>query len=259
MSKQQFHIRCAPGDVGNYVFLPGDPGRVPNIASYLKDAVPIAKNREFTTYTGDLDGVKVSVTSTGIGGPSASIAMEELTALGAHTFLRIGTCGGMQPDLKPGTLILPTGAIRMEGTSQEYLPLAFPAVPDFSLLEQLVHAAEVKSYPYRTGVVQCKDSFYGQHAPETMPIHRALTDNWEAWKAGGALGSEMESAALFITAAARRLRCATVLQMIWNQERTAVTRDVDQADDDMTHAIAVAVDAMRAVIAKDQSGNPAAH
>ena len=147
----------------------------------------------------------------------------------------------------------------MEGTSQEYLPLAFPAVPDFSLLEQLVHAAEVKSYPYRTGVVQCKDSFYGQHAPETMPIHRTLTDNWEAWKAGGALGSEMESAALFITAASRRLRCATVLQMIWNQERTAVTRDVDQADDDMSHAIAVAVDAMRAVIAKDQSGNPAAH
>lgn len=259
MSKQQFHIRCAPGEVGNYVFLPGDPGRVPKIASYLKDAVPIAQNREFTTYTGDLDGVKVSVTSTGIGGPSASIAMEELAALGAHTFLRIGTCGGMQPDLKPGTLILPTGAIRMEGTSQEYLPLAFPAVPDFSLLEQLVHAAEVKSYPYRTGVVQCKDSFYGQHAPETMPIHRTLTDNWEAWKAGGALGSEMESAALFITAAARRLRCATVLQMIWNQERTAVTRDVDQADDDMTHAIAVAVDAMRAVIAKDQSGNPAVH
>ncbi|MFR3799790.1 nucleoside phosphorylase [Ruminococcus sp.] len=255
MSKQQFHIRCAPGEVGNYVF----PAirDASKIASYLKDAVPIARTVN-SPYTGDLDGVKAA-SPPPASAAFASIAMEELAALGAHTFLRIGTCGGMQPDLKPGTLILPTGAIRMEGTSQEYLPLAFPAVPDFSLLEQLVHAAEVKSYPYRTGVVQCKDSFYGQHAPETMPIHRTLTDNWEAWKAGGALGSEMESAALFITAAARRLRCATVLQMIWNQERTAVTRDVDQADDDMTHAIAVAVDAMRAVIAKDQSRNPAAH
>lgn len=251
MPDRQFHIRCAAGEVGEYAFLPGDPGRVPLIAAYLTDAKLIAQNREFTTYTGKLGDTRVSVTSTGIGGPSAAIAMEELAALGTHTFLRIGTCGGMQPDLSAGTLILPTGAIRMEGTTQEYLPLAFPAVPDFALLSHLAKAAQELGYPYQTGVVHCKDSFYGQHAPETMPIRQTLQQNWQAWKSAGALGSEMESAALFIVAAARHLRCATILQMIWNQEQERVTRDPDQARDDMTHAIQTAVQAMSNVIQAD--------
>lgn len=255
MTEQQFHIHCTPGEVGKYVFLPGDPGRVSVIAAYLDHAVLVAQNREFTTYTGTLEGVPVSVTSTGIGGPSAAIAMEELTAVGAHTFVRIGTCGGMQPDLCPGTLILPTGAIRMEGTTQEYLPLAFPAVPNFELLRTLSDAAAYYGYPYRTGIVQCKDSFYGQHSPETIPIAKTLLENWNAWKAGGALGSEMESAALFITAAVRHVRCATVLQMLWNQEREAVVRDNAHAADDMTHAIEVAVHAMRTAILQDQKND----
>ncbi len=252
MSDCQFHIHCAPGEVGEYAFLPGDPGRVPLIASYLHDAKPVAQNREYTTYTGVLSGVPVSVTSTGIGGPSAAIAMEELAALGTHTFIRIGTCGGMQPDLKPGTLILPTGAIRMEGTTHEYLPAAFPAVPDFDLLSQLVVAAEDYGFNYRTGVVHCKDSFYGQHIPSSMPIGNALIEHWNAWKAAGTLGSEMESAALFIVAAARHLRCATVLQTIWNQERSKVTQDPSQAHDDMTDAILTAICAMGCVIEIDR-------
>ena len=179
MSERQFHIQCTAEDIGKYVFLPGDPGRTEWIASYLEHPVKTAQNREFTTWTGTLDGTKVSVTSTGIGGPSAAIAMEELAALGAHTFLRIGTCGGMQPELIPGTLIIPTGAIRMEGTSQEYVPLAFPAVPDFGLTQHLVCAAQELAYDYRTGVVQCKDSFYGQHSPETMPAAQTLLQNWQ--------------------------------------------------------------------------------
>ena len=117
-AESMFHLHCQKGSVGRYVFLPGDPGRVPKIATYLEQAQLTAQNREFTTYTGFLDGVPVSVTSTGIGGPSAAIAMEELVQCGADTFLRIGTCGGMQPHLVPGTLILPTGAVRMEGTTQ---------------------------------------------------------------------------------------------------------------------------------------------
>ena len=245
MSERQFHIQCTAEDIGKYVFLPGDPGRTEWIASYLEHPVKTAQNREFTTWTGTLDGTKVSVTSTGIGGPSAAIAMEELAALGAHTFLRIGTCGGMQPELIPGTLIIPTGAIRMEGTSQEYAPLAFPAVPDFGLTQHLVCAAQELAYDYRTGVVQCKDSFYGQHSPETMPAAQTLLQNWQAWKAAGALASEMESAALFIVAATRRVKCATILQMLWNQERQAVVRDNAHAAGDMTHAIEVAVSAMR--------------
>ena len=254
MSERQFHIQCAAGEVGQYVFLPGDPGRTQIIASYLTDAKKIAQSREFTTYTGYLERTKVSVTSTGIGGPSAAIAMEELIALGAHTFLRIGTCGGMQPQIVPGTLIIPTGAIRMEGTTQEYLPPAFPAVPDFSLMQKLVCAAQTFAYPYCTGVVQCKDSFYGQHAPESMPIRQTLLENWRAWKDAGALASEMESAALFIVAAVRRVRCATVLQMLWNQERQAVTRDAAHAEGDMTHAIEIAVHAMKTAIRENQKG-----
>lgn len=252
MAERQFHIQCTAEDIGHYVFLPGDPDRVPWIASYLENAQKVAHSREFTTYTGTLDGTRVSVTSTGIGGPSAAIAMEELVALGAHTFLRIGTCGGMQPELVPGALIIPTGAIRMEGTSQEYMPLAFPAVPDFGLTEHLVCAARAAAYDYHTGVVQCKDSFYGQHSPETMPVAPTLLQNWQAWKAAGTLASEMESAALFTVAAARRVRCATILQMLWNQERQAVVRDKEHAASDMTHAIEVAVAAMRAVIRENK-------
>lgn len=252
MAERQFHIQCTAEDIGHYVFLPGDPNRVPWIASYLENAQKVAQSREFTTYTGTLDGTRVSVTSTGIGGPSAAIAMEELTALGAHTFLRIGTCGGMQPELVPGALIIPTGAIRMEGTSQEYMPLAFPAVPDFGLTEHLVCAARAAAYDYHTGVVQCKDSFYGQHSPETMPVAPTLLQNWQAWKAAGTLASEMESAALFTVAAARHVRCATILQMLWNQERQAVIRDKEHAASDMTHAIEVAVAAMRAVIRENK-------
>ena len=249
MAERQFHIQCTAEDIGHYVFLPGDPDRVPWIASYLENAQKVAQSREFTTYTGTLDGTRISVTSTGIGGPSAAIAMEELAALGAHTFLRIGTCGGMQPELVPGALIVPTGAIRMEGTSQEYMPLAFPAVPDFGLTEHLVCAARAAAYDYHTGVVQCKDSFYGQHSPETMPVAPTLLQNWQAWKAAG---TEMESAALFTVAAARHVRCATILQMLWNQERQAVVRDKEHAASDMTHAIEVAVAAMRAVIRENK-------
>ena len=252
MAERQFHIQCTAEDIGHYVFLPGDPDRVPWIASYLENAQKVAQSREFTTYTGTLDGTRVSVTSTGIGGPSAAIAMEELVALGAHTFLRIGTCGGMQPELVPGALIIPTGAIRMEGTSQEYMPLAFPAVPDFGLTEHLVCAARAAAYDYHTGVVQCKDSFYGQHSPETMPVAPTLLQNWQAWKAAGTLAAEMESAALFTVAAARHVRCATILQMLWNQERQAVVRDKEHAASDMTHAIKVAVAAMRAVIRENK-------
>ena len=178
MEDRQFHINCAAGEIGKYVLLTGDPDRVPEIAAHLEHSRKVAQKREFTTYTGALECVPVSVISTGIGGPSAVIAMEECVALCAHTMIRIGTCGGMQPELIPGTLILPTGAIRMEGTTREYLPLEFPAVPDFDLLCSLTAAAAERGCRYRTGVVQCKDSFYGQHSPQTMPVRQKLLDSY---------------------------------------------------------------------------------
>ena len=248
----QFHIHCKAGDVGRYVFLPGDPGRCEAIASYFDNPVHIGMNREYNIYTGTLLGETVSVCSTGIGGPSASIAMEELHNIGADTFIRVGTCGGIDMEVLPGDVVVATGAIRFEHTSLEYAPIEFPAVPDFEITAALKAASEDLGYRTHTGVVQCKDSFYGQHSPERMPIANRLTDDWHAWKAAGVLASEMESAALFVVAAALHVRCATVLNMIWNQERERQYGIAPPPDLDMHAAIRVAVAAMRTVIQKDE-------
>ena len=194
----QYHIQLGKGDVGRYVLLPGDPKRCEKIAAHFDNPVKMADSREYVTYTGYLEGEKVSVTSTGIGGASASIAMEELVKIGADTFIRVGTCGGMQIPVKSGDLVIATGAIRMEGTSREYAPIEYPAVADFHMVRALVQAAEKEKYPYHVGVVQCKDAFYGQHEPETKPVSYELLNKWEAWKRLGCLASEMESAALFV-------------------------------------------------------------
>ena len=249
----QFHIRCKEGDVGGYCILPGDPGRCEVIAAQFDDARLVSQNREYTVYTGVLLGEKVSVCSTGIGGPSAAIAMEELIHIGAHTFVRVGTCGGMSAKVRAGDVVIATGAIRMEGTSREYAPIEFPAVPDFSVLCALVQAAEGLQYPYHAGVVQCKDSFYGQHSPETMPVAAVLQYKWEAWKRLGALASEMESAALFTVAAARDVRCGAVFSALWNQEREKAGLDQDEVFD-TARAITVGVEALKLLIAEDRAG-----
>ena len=138
----QYHIQLGKGDVGRYVLLPGDPKRCEKIAAHFDNPVKMADSREYVTYTGYLEGEKVSVTSTGIGGASASIAMEELVKIGADTFIRVGTCGGMQIPVKSGDLVIATGAIRMEGTSREYAPIEYPAVADFHMVQALVQAAK---------------------------------------------------------------------------------------------------------------------
>lgn len=250
---KQFHIQCAPGDVGRYCILPGDPGRVPAIAALFDDAHPVARNREFTTYTGMLLGEKVSVCSTGIGGPSASIAMEELVKCGADTFLRSGTCGGIDTAVKAGDLVVATGAVRYEHTSREYAPIEFPAVPDFEVTNCLVAAAESLGYPCHTGVVQCKDSFYGQHSPEKSPVWYELQDKWDSWKRLGVKASEMESAALFVVAAALHVRCGSCFLAIWNQEREKAGLDQDMTVD-TTASVKVAVEALKLLIEKDRSG-----
>ena len=246
-----FHLQCDPKKIARYVLLPGDPGRVPKIAAYLEQAALVSQNREFTIYSGLLDGVPVSVASTGIGGASAAIAMEELVQCGADTFLRVGTCGGMQPELSPGTLILPNGAVRMEGTSREYMPIAFPAVPDFSLLQHLAAAADSLQYTYQIGVVQCKDSFYGQHAPQTKPVGYELLNKWNAWVQCGCLASEMESAALFVVASYRKVRIGTVLLTMANQERAKKGLD-NPVVHDTEAPIRTAVEALRILIRKER-------
>ena len=250
-ASKQYHIQVGKGDVGRYVILPGDPKRCAKIAKYFDNAELVADSREYVTYTGYLDGVKVSVTSTGIGGPSASIAVEELVKAGADTFVRIGTCGGMQLEVKSSDVVIATGAVRMEGTSKEYAPIEYPAVADLQVANALVEAAKMKNAPYNVGVVQCKDAFYGQHSPETMPVSYELMNKWEAWKRMGCLASEMESAALFIVASHLRVRAGSCFLVMANQERDALGLE-NPVSHDTDLAIQVAVQAIRNLIKADK-------
>ena len=248
--EKQYHIHCEEGDVGRYVILPGDPGRCEKIAALFDDARFVAQNREYTVYTGTLLGEKVSVCSTGIGGPSASIAMEELAAIGADTFIRVGTCGGIAMDVLPGDVVVATGAIRYEHTSLEYAPIEFPAVPDFDVTAALKAASESLGYRTHTGVVQCKDSFYGQHSPEKSPVYYDLLQKWESWKRLGVKASEMESAALFVVAAALGVRCGSCFHAVWNQEREKAGLAMPMTED-TTGAVKVGIEAMKRIIAAD--------
>ena len=227
--ERQYHIQVAKGEVGRYVLLPGDPKRCAKIAQYFDDPVLVADNREYVTITGTVDGVRLSVTSTGIGGPSAAIALEELANCGADTFIRVGTCGGMQEEVLSGDLVIASGAIRMDGASREYAPIEYPAVSDHTVLRALEDAA------YHIGVVHCKDAFYGQHNPELLPNSAVLLQNWDAYLKMGCLASEMESATLFIVGGYRKVRTGTVLLTMANQTRAKkglsnpIVHDTDSA------------------------------
>lgn len=248
---KQFHIRCVEGDVGRYCFLPGDPGRCEQIASYFDDPVHIGMNREYNIYTGTLLGEKVSVCSTGIGGPSAAIAMEELAAIGCKTFIRVGTCGGIDLDVCPGDVVVATGAVRFEHASLEYAPIEYPSVPDFDITAALKAASEDLGFRTHTGVVQCKDSFYGQHSPERSPVYYELLNKWESWKRLGVKASEMESATLFVVAAALGVRCGSCFHVVWNQEREKLGMFMNMTED-TSGAIRVGIEAMKRLIAADK-------
>lgn len=248
----QYHVGLKPQDVGKYVILTGDPKRCVKISEYFEKPYLAADSREFVTYTGIVEGEKVSATSTGIGGPSASIALEELCNCGADTFIRAGTCGGMQIEVCGGDLVIATGAIRMEGTSREYAPIEYPAVPDLEVTNALVNAAKKLGMTCHTGVVQCKDSFYGQHQPEKHPVSYELLDKWDAWLRMGCMASEMESAALFIAGAYRRVRVGSVFLVIANQEREKLGLENRQVHD-TDRAVRTAVEAVRELIREEKA------
>ena len=251
-SGKQYHTQVGPGDVGKYVILPGDPKRCAKIAEHFDSPRLVADSREYVTYTGSLDGVPVSVTSTGIGGPSAAIAIEELSKAGADTFIRVGTCGGMQENVCGGDIVIANGAIRMEGTSREYAPIEFPAVADIGIVNSLIGAAKKLGQDHHVGVVQCKDSFFGQHEPEVMPMSYELQNKWEAWLRMGCLASEMESAALFIAGSFLRVRVGSCFLVVANQERAKKGLPNEQVHDTQL-AIVTAVEAIRGMIAAEQA------
>ena len=251
--QKQFHIPAMTGDVGKYCILPGDPDRCKQIASYLDDPIYLGQKREFQIWNGKLCGETVTVCSTGIGGPSTAIAVEELANCGADTMIRVGTCGGIDLSVKCGDLVIASGAVRQDGTSHEYAPPAFPAVPSHEVLFALLQAAKTQTKNVHVGVVQSKDSFYGQHAPKTKPTAAELLEKWEAWKALGVLASEMEASTLFTVGAYRRLRTGAIFLSVWNQERYLSGLDTDEEEThDTAPAIRTAIEAIKILICEDQ-------
>lgn len=252
-NQKQFHIPASVGEIGRYCILPGDPARCERIASRLENPIHLGQNREFNIWNGTLCGVLVTVCSTGIGGPSTAIAVEELANCGADTMIRVGTCGGIDLSVKSGDLVIATGAVRQDGTSHEYAPPEFPAVPNAHVLLALMQAAETGAADWHAGVVQSKDSFYGQHSPQTKPTAEALTEKWEAWKRLGVLASEMEASTLFTVGAYRRLRTGAIFHTIWNQERFAEGLDTDAEEvHDTSNAIDAAIEALKILIRSDK-------
>ncbi|HEV7678203.1 MAG TPA: nucleoside phosphorylase [Candidatus Dormibacteraeota bacterium] len=247
---RQYHLQCAPGEVGGYVLLPGDPARCALIAERFSDARLVASNREFTTWSGTLDGVQVSACSTGIGGPSAAIACEELCNLGAHTLIRVGTCGGMQPAVRWGQLVVAQAAVRDEGTTAQYVPAGYPAVAHVVVVDALRAAAAARGgVVHHVGLVQTKDSFYGEMEPERMPVAVQLKSAWDAWIRAGVLASEMECATVFVVAAVRGVRAGAVLVCV---NETPLTREMPPPSElPLGDLLDTGVDAVRRLIALD--------
>jgi len=236
---QQYHICCKKGDVGKYVLLPGDPFRTDIIAQFLDDPKLVAHNREHKTWTGTLNGEKVSVTSTGMGCPSAAIAVEELIHCGAEVFIRVGTCGRVCPESFNEELegVVITGAVRDEGTTVHYVPIEYPAMADRKVTDALMKAAENKKYPFAEGIAQSKDAFYGQHDPDSMPNSQRLKQRWETFEKSNVMASEMETAALFIVSSIRGAKAGAIMAY-------------ESMND---HTIEVACDAIRILIAENQN------
>lgn len=246
---RQYHLRVDETEVGAYVLMPGDPGRCELIASRLEHARHVRSNREYTTYTGALAGVAVSVVSTGIGGPSTAIAVEELRELGAHTLVRVGTCGAMHDDVVPGDVVIVQAAVRDEGTSHQYAPAAVPAVARHEVIRALDTAATALGVRHHVGVAVSTDSFHAQRDPGRMPVAAELLTRWQAYRRSGAIVAEMESAALFIVAAAHGMRAGSALAVIDRVAPTAAA--TPPPDPDVSAVIDVSVEAMRLLIAAD--------
>jgi len=247
------HIQLKKGDVGRYVLLPGDPGRCASIASYFDHAEKVAQSREYTSYTGELQGVIVSVVSTGIGCPSTAIAVEELAAIGADTFIRVGTCGAMQQFIQVGDLVITSAAVRDEGTTRQYMPIEFPAIADLDVTLALREASVRMGVRNHVGITQSKDSFYGQRQPERMPVSEQLMNRWKAWIAGGVLCSEMEAASIFVLSSMLKKRAGGIMLVVANQELPSLPEEEYARRLNLEPLIRTAIEGLKILIEKDRS------
>jgi len=248
--EKQYHVDFDDSHGARYAILPGDPGRVEKIARHLDNPRFFHQNREYTTWLGEIKGKTVMVMSTGMGGPSAAIAVEELFKTGVRNFIRVGTCGGMALPVTGGDVVIATGSIRMEGTTKEYVPIEFPAVANLDITNALIQAAKNLNQTWHSGIVQCKDSFYGQHDPDRMPAGYELKNKWEAWIKAGCLASEMESAAIYIVSQILGARAGCVLNVVWNQEREKACLSNPRCHDTEA-AIKTAVEAVRILVERE--------
>lgn len=253
-NETMYHIGLKKEDIkgAKYAILPGDPDRVDVIASHLEEPTFLNSSREFRSFLGRIHNEYVLVISTGIGAPSTAICIEELAQIGIENLIRVGTSGGMQLEVEAGDLVIASSAIREDGVSGEYLPIEFPAVANFDLVTALAASAKNLGYRYHIGTVHSKDSFYGQHHPEKMPISYELEQKWSAYVKGGTLCSEMEASALFITSQALKLKAAAILLVIWNQEREAAGLPQEK-DFDVEKEIKVAIDAIKHLIEEENA------
>jgi len=228
---KQYHIALKKGDVGRYVLLPGDPGRVDKIASYFDNAEKVAQNREYTTYTGEVDGIKISATSTGIGCPSAAIAIEELIKVGADTFIRVGTAGSLQREVKVGDVVIATGTVRQEGTTPQYVPQIYPAVPDPEVMIALKQSADKLKFRAHLGITHTKDAFYTE-GNKDLPMAEIVEQEWKIWERANVLCTSMEEAALFVISSIKKVRVGSVLAIIgstWSDSPIEKNVGIDEA------------------------------
>lgn len=217
----QPHIRLSERNATKYALLPGDPGRIERIAKHLENVKILAKNREYYSLCGTYKGINVLAISTGIGGPSTGIAVEELKNIGVKTMIRIGSCGALQSNIKKGSLIIASGAVRDEGTSKAYIDLRYPAVPDPDVLFALITCCKELGFPYRYGLIRSHDSFYTDEEDNID----------EYWGKRSILGADMESAALFVIGALRGIKVGSILNVVVEKDNELKEGINDYADE----------------------------
>lgn len=245
---KKYHVGLAKGDVGDYVLVPGDPFRTPLIAKHLDGAQEVAFSREYRTFTGSVDGVKVSTMSSGMGGPSVAIGVEELHELGVHTLLRVGTCGALQREVKMGDLVIAYAAVRSEGTPDGYVPREYPAVASLHVVNALVEAAEAANAPYHVGLMRSVDALYSDLVPDQMP-RPDLRAELDMWTRAGIIGNDMETSTLYVVSRLRGMRAGTICLCV-DEVGAGEIHHLDPSY--MDRMLAVAVDAIRRLIKRDQ-------
>ena len=215
----QYHVKLAPGDVAPIVLLPGDPGRVPIVASLWDQAREVASNREYVTYTGIYRGVPISCTSTGIGCPSTAIA-QELARVGATTFIRIGTCGTFQDRVRNGDIAIFDSAARYDGASRLYAPIEFPAVASHDVVEASISAGRELGYPFHVGTTRSSDTFYALHPRPGSSFNGYWQSSWrehfEDLQRLNVVAAEMEASVIFVLARIWGLRAGGIAVVVDN-------------------------------------------